>query len=197
MRVRDLVIATLGVILVATASAQHGQGNRGGQQGGRGSMAGPQGTTMGQQAGGQGQASRQKVQASKEQRQQLQTCTESTERLRSRIRQMARISGKQPITADQAKQWREQLRLEMQEMTQNQEQLNSSLTDEQKAATQEETKTIQDTTEKLDQMADAVDMELALEDPDPVKVKQTAQKMESEVNRVRNEQKKLQTVLSE
>ncbi len=197
MTAKLLLIATLSLTLVATAAAQHGQGSRGGQQSqGRGSMAGQQQSTMGQQAG-QGQMNRQKVQANNQQRQQLQTCTESTERLRNRIRQMARISVKQPLTADQAKLWREQLQQEMQQMTQDQEQLNTSLTEEQKTATKEETKTIQDTTEKLDQLADAVEMELALENPDPEKVKETAKKMESEINRIRSEQKKMQSVLTE
>jgi hypothetical protein len=197
MKRRILFHVGLGLILATTAAAQHGQGHGQQGQGQRPPTAGSQGST-GSAGGSQTQMrdqQRLKIQATDQQQQQLKTCSQSVERLRSRVRQMSRISSSQKIAAEQAKQWREQLRAEMEAMNQEQERLVSGLTTEQKSAVQTQTKEMETSRTRLDDMAEAVEMELALEEPDPAKVQQTAKQMETEVNRIRTQQKKLENEL--
>lgn len=200
MKGRILFQVGLGLLLVASAAAQHGQGNRTGQQGqGRPPMVGSQGST-GRAGGSQAQMrdqQRLRIHATDQQRQQLQTCSQSAERLRSGVRQMSRISSGQKIGSEQAKQWREQLRTELANMNQEHERLVNGLTSEQKSAVQTQTKEMQTSRTRLDDMAEAVEMELALDAPDPAKVRQTAKQMETEVNRIRAQQKTLETELIE
>jgi hypothetical protein len=186
MRKRVLVLG-LSLLLAGSAFAQRrGQGmQQGNPSAGRGSQAGMGNRGMGQ---GMGDQQRLRIHATDQQRQQSKTCTQSMDRVRTRLRTMARIKQNQPISSEQASQWREQLRNDIQTMNQEQSNLMNGLTPEQQDATKNRTQQMQMTREQLEKMSEALDMELALEAPDPVKVRQQAREMESAVNRIRNQQ---------
>jgi transposase-like protein len=104
---------------------------------------------------------------------------------------MARIKQNQPISSEQASQWREQLRDDIQTMKQEQMNQMNGLSPEQQEATRDRTQQMQMTREQLEKMSEALDMELAMEAPDPVKVRQQAREMESAVNKIRTQQQQL------
>jgi hypothetical protein len=171
--------------------AQH---RGGGQQQSHGQPGGQQGMP-GQSQPGQDQQmhtpQQLRIHASTQQQQQFRTCTKATEKFRNRIRKMARISTGKPIEPAEAKEWREQVRAELQAMTEEQTQFEQGLSEEQKTAVQENTKEVQMSREQLEQLSEDLDMELALENPDAAKVKATAREMEMAVNRIRSQQQKI------
>lgn len=191
MKTRVLVLG-LSLLLAGSAFAQ--RRGPGGMQGnpsaGRGSQAGMSNRGTGQQMQMRDQQ-RMRIHASDQQLQQSRTCTQSMERVRTRLRTMARIKQSQPISSEQASQWREQLRNDVRTMNQEQSNLMNSLTPEQQDATRNRTQQMQMTRERLEKMSDALDMELALESPDPVKVRQQAHEMETTLNKVRTQQQQL------
>ena len=191
--------AGLGLILVTAAAAQHGQGHGQQGQGQRPPTAGSQ-RVPGSGGGSQTQMrdqERLRIRATDQQQKQLQNCSQSAERLRSRVRQMSRISAGQKIGSERAKQWREQLGTELANMNQEHERLMNGLSSEQRSAVQIQTKEMQTSRTRLNDIAEAVEIELALDAPDPAKVRETAKQMESEVDRIRAQQKKLHAQLIE
>lgn len=110
------------------------------------------------------------------------------ERVRKQLRTMSRISTNQPLTSEQAAEWRQQLRNNVQTMNQEQTNLMNGLSPEQQEAVRNRTQQMQATREQFQQMSEALDMELALEAPDPAKVHKQAREMESAANRIRTQQ---------
>ncbi len=189
MRTRVLV---LGLSLLFGGSAFAQRRGPGGMQGnpsaGRGSQAGMSNRGTGQQMQ---MHDRMRIHASDQQLQQSRTCTQSMERVRTRLRTMARIKQNQPISSEQASQWREQLRNDVRTMNQEQSNLMNSLTPDQQDATRNRTQQMQTSREQLEKMSEALDMELSLEAPDPAKVRQQAREMESTANKIRTQQQQL------
>ncbi len=101
---------------------------------------------------------------------------------------MSRISKTQPIGSGQAKQWREQLRNNMQTMNQEQTNLMNDLSPEQQEAVRNRTQQMQMSREQFQRMSEALEMELTLEAPDPAKVRQQAREMESTAKKIRTQQ---------
>lgn len=193
MKTQGFLVGGLMICLIAPALAQRGQGGRsgGGQQGGQG-----QGARMGQPSGmGQGIQSHtrqhSRIHANDQQQKQFQTCTQSTQRVRSRVQSMARLSSGQKIGSGEAMQWREQVRAEMQTMRQAHDSLITSLSDEQKLALQTRTQQMEASRNRLEQFSEVLDMELALEAPDPVKVKQTAREVETATTELQSRQREM------
>ena len=111
------------------------------------------------------------------------------QRVRTQLRTMSRLSKTQTISPEQASQWREQLRNNVQTMTQEQANLVNGLTPEQHEAVRSRTQQMQTTREQFQQMSEALDMELALDSPNPAKVRQQAREMESAMNTLRSQQR--------
>lgn len=188
---RWVLVCFTAACLMGSGLAQH---RGGGQQQGHGQPGGQQGMP-GQSQPGQDQQmhtpQQLRIHASTQQQQQFRTCTKATEKFRNRIRKMARISSGKQIEPAEAKEWREQVRAELQAMTEEQTQFEEGLSEEQRTAVQENTKEVQMSREQLEQLSEDLDMELALENPDAAKVKATAREMEMAVNRIRSQQQKI------
>ncbi len=159
---------------------------QGNQSAGRGSQS------MGARGSGQQMQMRDqqrlRLHTTDQQMQQSRTCTQSMERVRKQLRTMSRISKTQPIRAGQASQWREQLRNNVQTMNQEQTGLMNGLNPEQQEAVRNRNQELQTTREQFQQMSEALEMELALEAPDPAKVREQAREMESAMNKIRTQQ---------
>ncbi len=123
-----------------------------------------------------------------QQMQQSRTCAQSMDRVRTQLRTMSRISKTEPIGSGQAKQWREQLRNNVQTMNQEQTNLMNGLSPEQQEALRDRNQQMQTTREQFQRMSEALDMELALDSPDPAKVRQQAREMDSAMNKIRSQQ---------
>lgn len=186
-----LLVMSLALLLAASAFGQRrGSGGMQGNQSGRGAQSmGNRGT--GQQMQTQNQMrdrQRLRLHTTDQQMQQSRTCTQSMDRVRTRLRTMSRISKTQPISSTQASQWREQLRNDVQTMNQEQTNLMNGLSPEQQEAVKNRSQQMQTTREQFQQMSEALDTELTLEAPDPVKVRQQAREMESAMNKIRTQQ---------
>jgi hypothetical protein len=187
-----LTIAVAAVVLTAVVYAQRGHGNpgsnQGGQQAGR-SSTGTYGTPGWQ--GTQTQTRQQQqthVQATTQQRLQFQDCTQATKQLQKRVRKLEQISRKQGLTAQEAAQWREQLRQQTRTMTEQQEQFINQLNESQQAAVQDRTRQIQQDRERLSLLSDALEFELAAETPNAERVRENAKQMSSVLNQVQVQQ---------
>lgn len=186
-------LLVLGFTLMVAASMY-------GQRRGSGGMQGNQSAGRGAQSmstGGSGQQmqirdqQRLRLHTTDQQMQQSRTCTQSMERVRTRLRTMSRISKTQPISSAQASQWREQLRNDVQTMDQEHTRLMNGLSPEQQDAVRNRAQQMQATREQFQNMSEALEMELALEAPEPAKVRQQALEMESAVNKIRTQQQQL------
>jgi chromosome segregation ATPase len=193
MKVRVFLVAALAISLTLPALAQRGgKGRQGmGQPSGQGQSG------MGQQGAGQDMQSqmrdqqRARLHATTQQHQRFKNCTQSTNQVRSRVRTMARLGKGKQISSEEASQWREQLRNELQTMTRAQEEFINSLSEEQKSAVQDQTKEMAKEQNQLEQLSEELDMQLALETPDTEQVKQSAGKMEKTTAQLQSQQKKL------
>lgn len=197
------------IITVATlvfSLAAFGQGRpQGGGARGTGGMGGQRG--MGSQQGSMGQGSmagqqdrmrdqqQQRIHATTQQRQQIRDCTQSTSRLRKQVRDMSRVKAGSNIGADQAKQWREQLRNEIRNMNQEQERLVSGLSPEQRAATQNQVQQMEQSRERLQKMSDALNLALEEDAVSGDKVREQARDMQTELDRLRDQQRDFENQL--
>jgi ketosteroid isomerase-like protein len=190
---RKLLVLALSFVLASSAFAQRrgAGGMQGNQSAGKGQSTGMGNRGAGQQSQQQTQMQdrqRLRIHASDQQQQQSRTCTQSMDRVRTQLRTMSRISKNQAISSGQASQWREQLRNDIQTMNQEQTRLTNGLTPEQQDAVKNRTQQMQTTREQLQQMSEALEMELAMEAPDPVKVRQQAREMDTAMNKIRTQQ---------
>lgn len=198
MKQKLLVLSVALLLLGSNAFAQRrgSSGMQGGQsgQGQRGSGAQPgqgQPADSGSGTGG-GDQQRIRIHATDRQQQQLKSCTQSTERIRTRTREMSRL-GKGTLTAEQAQVWREQIQNELQTMNQNYDDLMASLTEEQKSASQDKVKKVEESRSQLLEVADLLEDELIAPELDQNEVQEKARKTEKAAAKL----KKTQTELSE
>ncbi len=189
-------ILLVSAICLLFAASSFGQRHSGG-----GGMQRNQSPGMGQRGQGQGQGQQMqardqiRVHATGQQQMQSRTCTQSMQRVRTRLRTMSRISTSQPLSKEQANEWREQLRNEIQVMNREQQNLVNGLNPEQKNAVQKQTQQMQMTQQDFEKLSDALDMELALESPDPAKVRDQSRQMEKSLTKLRNQQQQISTEL--
>ncbi len=186
MRRKLLVVGFTLMVVGFMFGQRRGSGGMQGQSAGRGAQS--MGT--GQQTQIRDQQ-RLRLHTTDQQMQQSRTCTQSMERVRARLRTMSRISKTQAISSEQASQWREELRNDVQAMNQEQTRLMNGLSPEQQEAVRNRAQDMQTTREQFQQISEALEMELALESPAPAKVRQQAREMESAVNKIRTQQQQL------
>ncbi len=187
--------ALLGMFSVPTLWAQgHGAGGMQGgqrQQGMSGMQRGQnQSPGMGAQLGQQNRQ-RMRVHATQQQQQQYRTCTQSMERVRSRIREMARLSKSQPLNREQAQQLHQQLRNELQTMQQQREQLMTGLDQEQKAAVQNRAQQMNQAQMDLDSFSEALGFELNQVDPNRDKVREQVRNLERSSKQLQQQQREV------
>lgn len=73
--------------------------------------------------------------------------------------------------------------------------LNGSLTPEQKLAIQDRQQQMETSRQHFDSLLEALDMSLALETPDPARIRQQARDAESAMNKLRTQQQEINTRL--
>lgn len=193
-----LSIGAILLMLATVALAQGRAGMQGGGQGRAGAMAG-QGGGVGPPAtaGGSTNSSpqRQRMRATDQQRQQLRECDQTMQQVHGQLREMARTSAGYGLSSQQAEHWREQLRNQMHVMTQQQETLRANLSPEQTTAVADRLRKLQQDTERLQMMSDALGLELDAEQPDANQIREQSQQMEKVANQVRTQQQKLSSDL--
>lgn len=178
--------------LAALPLLAQGRGS-GGMQGGQGRQGMP-GMQRGQNQGGQiGQQDRQRmrIHATQDQRTQYRNCKQSMQRVRSRIREMARLTKNQAINRQQLQQIHEQLRSELQSMQQQQETLRSGFDEEQKAAVQELTLQMNHSQMDLDSFSEALAFERNQVDANPDRVREQVRKMDRTSKKLEQQQREM------
>lgn len=178
-------------------SGMHGgQGGMGGMQGGQrqpGGMGGAQrGQGQGQGAGTQTRdQQRLRIHATQQQRDQNRTCTQSMERVRTRLRDMSRLSKGKNLDPAQVRQMNEQLRNELQTMGQERERLAASLDQEQRTAAQDRLQQMSRDQQQLETFSEALEFELNQETVNAAKVREQVKQMNSNATRLQQQQRNL------
>jgi chromosome segregation ATPase len=191
-----ITVATLVFSLAAFGQGrQQGGSNGAGNMGRQQTMGGQQGSMAGQQDRMRDQQ-QQRIHATTQQRQQIHDCTQATSQLRKQVRDMSRVKAGGTISADQAKQWREQLRNEVRNMNQEQERMFSGLTPEQRTATQDQVQQMEQSRERLQKMSDALGLALEEDAVNADKVRTQARDMQTELDRLRDQQRTFQDQLA-
>jgi hypothetical protein len=167
----------------------------GGMQGGQGHQGMPgmqrgqnQSPTMGGQMGQQDRQ-RMRIHATSQQQTQYRTCTQSMDRVRSQIREMARASNGKTMNRQQMQQLHQQLRSELQSMQQTREQLMTGFDDEQKTAVQNRAQNMIHTQSDLDYFSDALGFELNQAELNTSKIREHVRKMEHTAQELQQEQR--------
>ncbi len=188
MKPRLYLLAAL-LCMAAVPLWAQGRGS-GGMQGGQGRQGMP-GMQGGQKQRGQmGQQDRQRmrIHATQDQRTKYRNCTQSMQRVRSRIREMGRLTKNQPINRQQLLELHEQLRSEIQMMQQQQEALRSGFDEEQKAAVQELTQQMNRSHMDLDSFSEALAFELNQVDTNPDRLREQVRKMDRTTKQLEQQQ---------
>jgi chromosome segregation ATPase len=176
-------LALLAVSLAVPALAQRPGGGqrRAGSQRQMGQQAPPQ----------QGQQQRQRTRATQQQQQQYRVCTDAMNRVRSRIREMARLAAAQALDVEQMQLLEEQLRSELQAMAQEQAQLTADLSEEQKSAAQDQLGKIAKGQEDLESFSEALGFELEQANLDEAQVREQVKKLDAAAKQLQKQQQEL------
>ncbi len=133
---------------------------------------------------------RSRIHINLQQQGQYQTCTQSTERVRNTVREMARVTKGQSIDG-QLRQVHEQLRNELQTMQQDRERLKASLGDEQRAQLQGHLQAITRSQEQLEASSVALGQTLNEANTDTARVRDQIQKMDRTSKELQRQQREL------
>ncbi len=187
------ILLTLAVPLVMAQGRRSGGGMQG--QGGQGSAGMQGGQNQPPGMGGQTDRQRMRSHVTQPQQSQYRTCTQSMDRVRSRIREMARLTKSQSIDAQQALQLNEQLRNSLEIMQKEQEELAAGLDDEQKATAQDRLLEMARNQEQLEAFSETLGFELEQASLDEEKVRDQVRKMDRTSKQLQQEQRELATDL--
>ncbi len=191
-RAACFVIALVGLGVVPLLLAQ-GRGSGGMQGGGRQSMQGMQrGQNQSPGMSGQmGQQDRQRmrIHATQQQQQQYRTFTQSMDRVRSRVREIARSTQRGNFDRSQMQQLRQQFRTELQTMQQGQEQLTAGFTNEQQAAVQNHVQEMNRSQANLESYFDALGYELDQVNPNPDRMRAQVRNMDRASKELQQQQR--------
>lgn len=188
------VIALVGLGLGSLVSAQ-GRSPGGMQAGNRQGMQGMQrGQGQSPAMGGQiGQQDRQRmrIHATQQQQDQYRTCTQSMDRLQSRVREMARLSKGEQFDRGQMQQLRNKLRTDLQTMQQERQELNAGLTAEQQAAVQNQVQEMNRSQKDLESNFEALGRELDLVNPSQDRVRDQVRNMDRAAKSLQQRQREM------
>jgi hypothetical protein len=155
------LLAGLSLFLIPMPTV-HARGGGGGGAGGGGYGGGGHPSPMeqhGLETGIQEQR-RQRVHTTEQQHSQYRTCVHSAERVRTRAREMTQAAKGQAFNREQAQQFREQLRNEIQMMEQNHRQFVGGLSQEQRTHIRERLREMDRTRERVNAHLQTMDQEL-------------------------------------
>ena len=131
-----------------------------------------------------------RAQRTDQQRDQYRSCEQSTERTRAQARDMAR-TGASAFNVDQARQGRDHLREQIQNLQREHERLMVSLGAEQRNAVEARTRNLQQIQERLNVRLRQMDQELAKSAPDAKGVSRQAQLIEREIKNWQNQHRRM------
>lgn len=122
-------------------------------------------------------------QATNGQREQYRTANRSMERIHTQARDMARKSTGTTFNADQARQQRDQLRDQVRTMDQQNRGLMQGLDNQQRAAIEQRTQTMNQLQELINSHLRSMDRELAKTSPDRKRIAELARNLERDTQR--------------
>ncbi len=184
---RILTIAAMlllpNVFLIAQRPG-HGTSGQGQQQ----RQAQPRQATTGSQSNTRSQARQQqrnqlRSQATNQQREQYRAANQSMERIHTQARDMARKSTGTRFNVDQARQQRDQLRDQVRTMDQQNRGLMQGLDNQQRAAVEQRTRSMDQLQEQIKSHLRSMDRELAKTSPDRKRIAELAQNVERDSQR--------------
>ena len=174
--------------LAVLAQGRGGPSPRSGMQGG----AGPQGGRgMPTQSQAQSRSQTEARLQAAERRQQYQDCLRVTSRLRTRLRQMTRLGYGQSVSSDQATSWGREVRNEIRIMQQQQEQLRSSLTGQERTGAAERLQQLDRAQQQMEGFSEALGFELEQAVPDPVAIRDKARQTAASLRELQKQQREL------
>jgi hypothetical protein len=160
-----------------------------GRQGVPGMQRGPKESTDMRGQMGQQDRQRMRVHATEKQQAQNRTCTQSMERVRTRVREIARATKGQPLNRQEMQRLHQQLRSELRTMQSEREELLSGLDDEQKAAVQNRVQEMNHLQMDLDSFSEALGFELDQLEPNPGRLREQARNLERTAKQLQQEQR--------
>lgn len=202
MRRKSLVFLAAFVLAVPLACAQgKGGGGQGRPQGqgqgqGQGQAQGQQGQQGRGSEMGKGTMQRDRIRATNQQRNQIKTCDQSMDRVRTRARDMAQAAGGKNFNADQARQQRSQLRNEVQTMEQEHARLIQDLSAEQREAFQDQIRSMDQNRERIHTRLQEMEQELAGAGPNGKRVAEQARAIEREMKEWQKTNRKMASDMS-
>lgn len=184
-----LSLAVLFLLAGSPLVAQRPGGGGGGQHGQQGQRTAQRSGQGSGPAGGQGaisqtrqmQRDRLRTQATTQQRDQLRTCRQGMEQMRTRTRDMARSASGKGFSADEARTRTAQIQNEFQTMDQTRVQLRQSLNTEQQTAAQPRDQKLDQLRDRIRTRLQTIDAELAKPDPNRKEVSKQARLSEREM----------------
>ena len=186
-----IALIALGLLAGPTSWDQGRNSGKGGQ--GQGGMSGmqrrqDQPPDVGAQNGNQ---QRLRMHSTQQQRDQNRTCSQSVDRVRTRLRDMSRLSQGKNMDSAQLRPMNQQLSNELQLIEQERERLAASLDEEQSAAAQNRLQQMSHNQQELQDFSEALDFELNQETVNNVKFREQVKKMNSVAEKLQNQQRDL------
>jgi chromosome segregation ATPase len=190
---------TLFILFAAPLALAQMRGGGAGGGGGQGSgMGGGQrGAGMGRPAdfpdmgSSQMQQRRQQMHTTDQQDRQYRRCSQAMNRVRTRLRQISKLSSTQPLPVAQLIPLQDQLSADVQDMQQQLNELVASLNDEQKTADQEKIEDLMQSTKDLEAFADALGYELEQENVETAKVREELRTADGAAKQVQKQEREL------
>ncbi len=135
-------------------------------------------------------------QATNGQREQYRTANQSMERIHTQARDMARKSTGTTFNVDQARQQRDQLRDQVRTMDQQNRGLMQGLDNQQRAAVEQRTRSMDQLQEQIKSQLRSMDRELAKTSPDRKRIAELAQNVERDSQRYQQQYREMGDDLS-
>lgn len=130
------------------------------------------------------------VGVTKQQQDQLQACTTSADRLRDRVRDMAKLAGG-GFRMEEGLRLRDQLRDQLRTMDREHERLMQGLSQDQRMIWREQIRTMDQERSRIQERFREMNSEFDKPNPDPALIRKQAQEMERAVNEWRKQYREM------
>jgi hypothetical protein len=188
---RRVLLVAAAFLFASPAIAAQGRPSGGGQRGQKPATAGQQQGQANQQQGGQG--TRQRIQATDQQRDQLRTCTQTTDRIREQARDMDRLARSSTFDAGKVRQQRDQIRDQLRTMEQEHQRLMNGMSEDQKQALRTRTEQMNQIRERVNNQLGRLDEELGKPNPNAKQVSKTAEQISREMNQWKSQYRAMES----
>lgn len=192
MRVSFFMKAGLSAILLVPLALGQGRGSGGMQGQGQGRQG--QGQFPGD--GNQDRA-RLRVHATQQQQDRYRVCSQTMNRVRKRVRTMARLAAASSFNLQQLRELHARLSEDLQAMAQERQAFTESLTDEQRAANQKRLQQFAEKQRDLGFLSDALDFELDQAGAEGSKVQENVQEKTRNMDQLSRSLEKQQRELAD